>query len=401
MSNQERIERRLFLSRRGNKKPDLFFYDVTSSYLEGENNPLAAYGYSRDKKRGKKQLVIGLLCDECGDPVSISVFPGNTSDSYTVETQIQKVTQRFVCQRVTFVGDRGMIKRDQITLLSSAEFYYITAITKPQIRTLLKDKVIKMDDFDDKLHQVIHAGVRYILRRNPHRAKEIADTRQQKRVQVEALVQQQNTYLVDHPRAHVQTAKDKVCVKIKALKIHHFLKVEAKDRTLHLTVDESVLKEKSLLDGCYVIKTDLPFAVANEQFVHDRYKDLYFVEQAFRTCKTEQLEIRPVYVHTCSSTKGHALVVMLAYLIVRELRRAWGGFDLTVSEGLAHLSTLCSMEMKVNGHLSSLRIPTPRQRSQELLEALQVQLPSVLSHAARPVVTRKKLTQARKEGNKS
>ncbi|MBM3211883.1 transposase, partial [Candidatus Poribacteria bacterium] len=141
---QEKIEERLIRSRRGGKKPELFFYDVTSSYLEGENNQLAAYGYNRDKKQGKQQLVIGLLCDESGEPVSIDVFPGDTSDPNTVSSQICKVIQRFDCHRVTFVGDRGMIKKKQTEFLSEMEFYYITAITKPQIRTLMNSGIIKM-----------------------------------------------------------------------------------------------------------------------------------------------------------------------------------------------------------------------------------------------------------------
>ena len=190
--HQEKIERRLLLSRRGNKKPELFFYDVTSSYLEGENNQLAAYGYNRDKKRGKQQLVIGLLCDESGEPVSIDVFPGNTQDPQTVSSQIRKVTQRFGCHRITFVGDRGMLKKKQIDALCEVDFYYITAITKPQIRTLMKADIIQMEMFGEQVHEVQQKGVRYILRRNPHRAKEIAITRLQKRQSIEQLVQHEN-----------------------------------------------------------------------------------------------------------------------------------------------------------------------------------------------------------------
>jgi len=125
---QEQIEKRLFSLRPSQQKPELFFYDVTSSYLEGEQNELANYGYNRDKKRGKKQIVIGLLCDEKGEPVSIEVFEGNTADLSTFESQVKKASERFGCERVTFVGDRGMIKSGQIENLSEAGFHYITAI---------------------------------------------------------------------------------------------------------------------------------------------------------------------------------------------------------------------------------------------------------------------------------
>jgi hypothetical protein len=163
-----------------------------------------------------------------------------------------------------------------------------------------------------------------------------------------------------------------------------------------LQVDKAALEHTSLLDGCYVIKSDLPQSIADKQLIHDRYKELSEVERAFRTCKTEHLELRPVYVQTESSTRGHVLVVMLAYLVVRELHRGWRSLDVTVLEGLAQLSTLCSMEMKVNGQGTCLRIPTPRQLSQELLDILEVQLPEVLPHKAIPIVTRKRLTKRRK-----
>ncbi len=111
---QESIEKQSVYRPAWNKKPDLFLYDVTSSYLEGDDNALGAYGYNRDGKKGKKQIVIGLLCDEQGEPVSTEVFRGNTQDPATFASQVKKASQRFGCERVTFVGDRGMIKSGQI-----------------------------------------------------------------------------------------------------------------------------------------------------------------------------------------------------------------------------------------------------------------------------------------------
>ena len=391
--HQEKIEQRIFHSRCGNKEPKLFFYDVTSSYLEGNDNHLAAYGYNRDKKRGKQQLVIGLLCDESGEPVSVDVFPGNTQDPQTVSSQIRKVTQRFGCHRVSFVGDRGMLKKKQTDALSEVDFYYITAITKPQIQTLMKADIIQIEMFGEQVHEVQQKHVRYVLRRNPHRAKEIATTRLQKHQSIEQLVQQENVYLKEHPRAQVSKAAERVHARIQRLRVQSWLSVIPKpeSRTLCLAVDEATLEQASLLDGCYVIKSDLPQAVADKQLIHDRYKELSQVERAFRTCKTGHLELRPIYVQTQSSTRGHVLVVMLAYLVVRELQRGWHAFDVTVPEGLAQLSTLCAMEMKVRGQGTCLRIPTPRQLSQKLLNSLGIQLPSVLPHKEMPVVTRKKL----------
>jgi transposase len=394
--HQEAIEKRLFTQRRGQRKPELFLYDVTSSYLEGEDNAYAAYGYNRDGKKGKKQIVIGLLCDEQGTPVSTEVFRGNTQDPKTFAAQVQKASERFGCERVTFVGDRGMIKSGQVEDLSQAGFHYITAITKPQIDTLIEARLIQMELFAAQVCEVEREGVRYVLRRNPFRAEQLAASRADKQAAVEQLRQDRNRYLDQHPRAKVATAEKALRVKIEQLKIHAWLQMEAEGRTLKLTVNQPALEEASRLDGCYVIKTDLPESAASKQVIHDRYKDLTQVEQAFRTCKTAHLEMRPIHVRTAEHTRGHVLVVMLAYLIRRELSRAWVSLDVTVEEGLHQLQTLCVTEVKVEGGGSCLRIPTPSMAAAALLKALKIRLPEALPHTETVVVTRKKLPTRRK-----
>jgi len=394
--HQQGIEKRLFAKRRGSQKPELFLYDVTSSYLEGEDNAYGAYGYNRDGKRGKKQIVIGLVCDEQGDPVSTEVFRGNTQDPKTFAAQIKKASERFGCERVTFVGDRGMIKSGQVEDLSQAGFHYITAITKPQIDTLIEARLIQMGLFAAEVCEVAREGVRYVLRRNPIRAEQLAASRADKQATVERLRQDRNRYLDQHPRAKVATAEKALRGKIAQLKIHAWLQVEAEGRALKLTVNQPALEEASRLDGCYVIKTDLPESAASKQGIHDRYKDLTQVEQAFRTCKTAHLELRPIHVRTAEHTRGHVLVVMLAYLIRRQLSRAWTSLDVTVEEGLHQLQTLCATEMKVEGGASCLRIPTPSMAVANLLEASKIRLPEALPHTETPVVTRKKLPTRRK-----
>lgn len=393
--NQEKIEKKLFSVRREKTKPEIFLYDVTSSYLEGTNNYFGEYGYNRDGKKGKQQIVIGLLCDEFGEPVSTEVFAGNTQDTQTFASQVKKAAKRFGCERVTFVGDRGMIKIPQIKNLPEG-FHYITAITKAQIDSLINQGLIQIGLFDEDVFEVEDNGIRYILRRNPVRVEEINESRVSKRKSVEKLLKKKNIYLREHKRATVETAIKDVNKKIVQLKIDKWLRVVSQERILKLEVDNNALEEVSRLDGCYVIKTDLPKDVADKQIIHDRYKDLTEVERAFRTFKTDFLEVRPVYVQTEKSTRGHVLVVMLSYIIVRRLRRGWERFDLTVEEGLNQLSTLCSMEMKVENQGSCLKIPRPRERSRQLLKALDIRMPIVLPHRKVRVVTRKKLVERRK-----
>ena len=394
--HQEAIENRLFAQRRSGEPPELFLYDVTSSYLEGEHNELADWGYSRDKKRGKKQIVIGLLCDDEGDPVSPEVFTGNTSDLSTFESQVKKAAHRFGCERVTFVGDRGMIKSGQIEDLSEAGFHYITAITKSQIRSLIKQGVFQLGLFDEALCEVEQDGVRYILRKNPIRAAEMAQSRSSRLAALKDLVDQQNQYLTEHPRADPYKAWQKVSEKQARMHLGAWVTVTAKDRQIRIEVDEQYPAEMAELDGCYALKTDLPLEAADTETVHARYKDLALVERAFRTCKMTHLEVRPVFVRTEANTRGHVLVVMLAYLIVRTLQRAWVNFDLTVKEGLEDLNRLCAVEVSVKDKASCLKLPSPAPQTKDLLDSLDINLPPVLPISTIKVDTKKKLKSRRK-----
>ena len=395
--NQVRIEQRLFKHFHPTGSPDLFLYDVTSSYLEGDHNALAAWGYNRDGKPSKKQIVIGLLCDGQGRPLSIEVFVGNTGDTKTFGAQIRKVVERFGGQGVTFVGDRGMIKGPQIKELGQENFHYITAITKPQIETLLQQKVFPLELFDHALSEVasIPEKARYILRRNPQRAAEMEAGRQSKRASLEQLLQAKNTRLEQKPKAQVRAALKALRARAAQLKIDSWVRVGARKRQLILTVDAAALAEARKLDGCYVIKTDLLADWATTQVVHDRYKDLALVEQNFRTMKTVELEMRPVHVRLEASTRGHAFVVMLAHRLLQELQRCWAEENLTVEEGLKALSTLCVTEVIVNGAVKDQLLPEPRPQVKRLIELAKVVMPKKLRYTGRIVPTKKHLKQSR------
>lgn len=393
--NQAKMEEVLFCGRRKDLTPEIFLYDVTSSYLEGTKNYFGQYGYNRDGKKGKQQIVVGLLCDEEGEPVSTEVFAGNTQDPKTFVSQVRKTAERFGCQRVTFVGDRGMIKMPQIEALPEG-CHFITAITKAQIHSLCSRGLIQIGLFDRDVCEIEDQGIRYILRRNPVRVEEINTNRREKIESVERLVQERNAYLATHRKAKAETAAKVVNQKIARLKIDPWVSVSAEQRSVQWRMDTDAMQEASLLDGCYVIKTDLPAHAASKEVIHDRYKDLAEVERAFRTCKTSFLELRPVYVRTEKSTRGHVFVVMLAYMVARLLRAAWAPYDMTVEEGLKQLSTLCTMKVEVKNQACFQKIPRPREQSRHLLKALGVTMPTVLPHREVRVVTRKKLTERRK-----
>jgi len=399
--NQEKIETNLFCQIYGEGKAELFLYDVTSSYLEGEQNELGAFGYNRDKKRGKQQIVIGLLCDHAGVPLSIEVFPGNTIDTKTFSSQISKVAERFGGKSVTFVGDRGMIKGPQIKELQryeDYEYHYITAITKPQLEKLLRENQIQLSFFDHGLGEIqIDDGIRYVLRRNPERTREIRQSRESKYQALRFFVEKQNKYLIESPKAKLSVAERKINDKSVKLKIDKWVIVSSSERLVSLSKEMEKLQEEEKLDGCYVLKTDLPKEKISKEMVHSRYKDLALVEWAFRTSKTVQLEMRPINVRLENRTRGHAFVVMLAYKVVRELAANWNSLDLTVEEGLKELDALCSTEIKIKDGKDFHRIPQPRQLSRQLLDAANVKLPSVLSNKGIVVATKKKLRTRQKK----
>jgi transposase len=395
--NQAVIEHRLLAGMKRTQTPGLFLYDVTSSYLEGTQNELSAFGYNRDGKKGKRQIVIGLLCNELGVPLSVEVFPGNTQDSRTFGSQIKKAAERFGGGEVTFVGDRGMIKSGQVEELGLQGFHYITAITKPQVEGLLKAGVFQMKLFDQGLAEVqTNEGLRYVLRRNPVRAEEIKKSREDKLLSLRQTVDKQNNYLMEHKQAKVATALNQIQAKCLKLKISGWVTAMAEERQLVLNIDETALTEAAKLDGCYVLKSDLSADIATKETIHDRYKDLALVESAFRSSKTVNLEMRPIHVRLASRTRGHVFIVMLAYRIIQELAVRWLHLDVTVAEGIAELSTLCAHEVSFNGKEKCNQIPTPRDSVKLLIEAAKVKLPEVLPCSGVIVTTKKKLTSRRK-----
>jgi transposase len=392
-SKQAAIEDRLFKLKQINSPCHLFLYDVTSSYLEGECNDYGEFGYNRDRKKGKKQIVIGMLTDHEGDPVSVQVFRGNTADNTTVLEQIQKIVIRFGVKRSIFVGDRGMLKSPQLKEIGD-QADHITALTTPQMRTLIKNEILTIDMFQDKTNTVNHGKLRYILRRNPVRQQEIMANREEKRQSIETLINEKNMYLEKSKRAREKTACRAVNAKIKQLGIDKWLKAYSESRRLILEVDQNALAEVSQLDGCYVIKTNVKeTAETSSKIIHDRYKDLALVEWAFRTEKTDFLEIRPHYVRKATRTEGHVFVVMLAYKIIRDLARCWKDIEVTIEEGVRELDSICLNIVKTNGKMPFQIIPKPRKLGQRLLDALDVQLPNVIPDRGIRVSPRKKLVR--------
>lgn len=390
---QEAIEKKLFRHRFPENPPTLFLYDVTSTYLEGMCNELANWGYNRDNKRGKMQIVIGLLTGPDGLPVAVRVFDGNTPDTKTVSEQVRMLVESFGVKDVTLVGDRGMLKGPQIKALPD-DFRYITAITKPQIQKMLSKGVLQYELFDKTVCEVEDKAIRYVLRRNPFRAEQIALTRLSKQDAVEKITAERTRYLAEHQWANVEKARQKVQAKINKLKADKWLTAMVENRVITIRKDDEALSEVALLDGCYVIKSDVSKADANAQVLHDRYCDLENVERTFRTMKSVHLEMRPVFVKKKESTNGHVFVVMLSLLLQRKLEKCWSELDITVEEGLDELGAIHMQEVRLENACIQ-DIPKPNKTGRQLLKNAGVNLPSVLPKTIANVDTKKKLQSER------
>ena len=281
--------------------------------------------------------------------------------------------------------------------IGAAGFHYITAITKAQIDALIAAGVVQMDLFEETLTEVEGlGGERYVLRRNPARAEGLAASRADKLKALQTAADAANAYLNEHPKAAAKTQLTKLKDRAHTLGLDKFVELAEQERRVVVTADGAALSEAARLDGCYALRTDLPKTLVAKEIVHDRYKDLAQVEWAFRNSKTVQLEMRPVYLRDENRTRGHALVVMLAYLLTQALRQRWRDIDLTVQESLDRLASLCVVEVIIGGRPSYNQVPTPRDDVRPLFEAADVAIPTALPLGPSRVATNQKLPQRRK-----
>lgn len=376
--SQDKIEDKLFSLRKASIS-SLFLYDVTSSYLEGEKNELACFGYNRDGKINKKQIVIGLLTDRKGYPVTIEVFEGNTADPKTVASQIAKLAKRFKVEKVILVGDKGMIKKTPIDVLQENGFNYITSITKEQIKKLCAGSVITPSLFDNDLVEVVDGRLRYVLRKNPVITEQTRSKREERFNKTIEEFKKINLSLKGSKRAKEDVALRKALTAIENRKLFRFIKnIEIKNRELVYTIDKEALKEEELFDGCYAIKTDVIDKNMSARTIYERYKDLKLVENAFRTMKTNLLEIRPLYHRKEERTRGHVFIAMLAYMVVHRLREATKDTGLTTKDTINQLHNIQVNEVSL-GNERLLKVNGQSSEQKAVLNALGITLPKVIT----------------------
>ena len=306
------------LARRHLKDGALVLYDVSSSWLEGRCCELARFGYSRDGKKGKLQIVYGLLCAADGCPVAVEVFEGNTADPMTLSTQIDKLKERFGLSRVVLVGDRGMITSARIRdELKPAGLDWITALRAPQIRALLDTGAFQLSLFDERDLAEITApefpGERLVVCKNPLLAEERARKREDLLQATEAALAK----LADQiARGIGPKGTDRIARAIGRIENRYKLA-----KLFDITVGEYGftfarspvrIAEEARLDGFYVIRTSVEDKALAAESVVGAYKSLARVERAFRSLKTVDLHLRPIHHWLASRVRAHVFLCMLA-----------------------------------------------------------------------------------------
>lgn len=332
---REAIEDRLFARNRNLfTSLSVVFFDTTSLYFEGQGGELGARGYSKDRRPDENQMVLGMVLDDSGRPISAPAWPGNTTDAKTILPVAESLRHRFGVERVTLVADRGMVSKKNIEEIERLGFSYILGVKMRLERKTAAEVLARAGRYKEvsanlKVKEVVHAGRRYIVCSNPAEAEHDRAAR-------EAMVADLERKIADSPSSLVGNSG-----------YRRFLK-----RGSRPEIDWAKVKDEERYDGRWILttNTDLP---ASE--VALRYKDLWRVERTFREAKNT-LSTRPIYHQSDSYILGHVFVSFLALLLMHELKRRTAG-EFEWDQIVRDLEALYEVEVDQDGKLWYLRSP--------------------------------------------
>ncbi len=327
LRRQDRIERSL--ARRHLEEGALVLYDLTSVWMEGRKCPLARRGHSRDGKRGKPRIEFGLLCDAGGRPVAVEVFPGNAAGPATVGSRIEKLRSRFGLSKVVLAGDRGMLTEARIREeVKPAGLDWIGALRGPAIRKLAESGAVRLSPFDERdlveVRADAHPGERLMVCRNPllaerraRKSGELLEATEKLLEPIAAATRRRKWRLKGGDKIGERVGK--VIGKHKMAK-HFDWEVDEKG-LLHYRRDAASIAAEAALDGIHVIRTSLPEAELDAPSAVRAHKRLSTVERAFRSLKSVDLKVRPVFHRAEERVRAHVLLCMLAYHVEWHMRR--------------------------------------------------------------------------------
>jgi hypothetical protein len=310
-------------------------FDLSSSWLEGSQCPLAARGYSRDGRKGRLQIEYGLLTDPEGRPVAVRVFPGNTGDPAAFTQIVQVVRDKFGLAKMVMVGDRGMITSARIRALNQLEdgtqrpdpYGWITALRAPAIKKLMADGgPLQLSLFDEQdLAEITSPefpGERLVACRNPVLAADRARKREDLLAATEKLLAPIIARVTAGRLAGAGPIGVEVGKVISKYKTSKHFDVAITDDSLAVARKQDQIDAEAALDGFYVLRTPVPASELDASAVVTAYKNLKYVERDFRHLKSDDLDLRPAFCRLEERVRAHVLICMLACYLTWHLRRA-------------------------------------------------------------------------------
>lgn len=386
LKRKDAIERGL--SKKHLQDGGVVLYDMTNCWFEGKykDSEYVSFGKPKGGKVGYKQIAIGLLTDKHGCPVGVEIFKGSTSDQTTVLDEVKKLSQKYGLKDVVFTGDRGMLTQKRIDEVNEFEYNTITALTHPQFKALLKKDNIHMDLFDQKnIVEILDNEddkVRYMLCKNENTMRDEQATRN-------GLIEKVKEALTTKAAVKKKRDKLKVAASVGRLferrKVEKFFEWSVGDRgELTWSVKEELIKKEERLDGCYIIRTEVPGSRLDKTEVVESYRNLQKVEQAFKNLKTVMLELRPMYHKTDDRLKTHIFIVTLAYYVqwhaMQRLKplfesdgtnkdKRWS-FEIVVER----LKSIRMTENLIKGVVVKRSVSRPDEEQQQILDLLSIKL---------------------------
>ncbi len=394
---------------------DIYLYDITSTYFEGSQNELSAFGYNRDGKKGKMQITIGLITDSKGFPLKIQVFEGNLNDYKTVNEQLRTIRESFNAEQIILVGDRGLRIRLNLEELDDEEkqgIYYISALSNNEIRALLKDGIIQLSFFSKELVEIEDSGTRYILSNNPQLEQEkrqLRDSLKQRYEHGLLLIkeawQKRKDQNIENQKRLNKGHKNKKLITsftekkidgfkfranelLKRYKMGKFYNVEINDDEFVINFSMEEYQKQRTLDGKYVIESTVPKELMDTKETKQKYKGLQNVEHAFRDMKTDKLDIRPVFHRNEAQTRGHVFICMFSYAIIKEMETAiypWlktynieNKCQLSYNDIVDELKNIKMSEMELGYRIKEFMIPNLNPIQKEVMGLLKLKPESMI-----------------------
>ncbi len=414
---QQKIERKWFLYNK-TKHKEVYLYDITSTYFEGTQNDLAAFGYNRDKKKGKMQINIGLITNSEGFPLKIEVFKGNINDHNTVLEQIKSIKEEFNTSQVIFVGDRGMKIRYNLEGVDKAGregVHYITGLTRPEIKNLLDNGIIQLRLFSNELAEVEYEGERYVLSVNAGlQEQELAylktmrGTADDEIAEVKASWEKRHRQNTENAQKLKEGHKNKKLItsfsekKLDSFKLRiekilskwgvkkYYEITEISNHAFVIDFKAERYQQEKQLAGKYIVCTNVGKGQMEKEEVKGQYKNLQRVEHSFRDFKSDNIQIRPVYHRNEAQTRGHVLLSMFSYAIIKEMEdkifpflKSWGKKEnrqLSFNDILEELKDIKLVKLNLGRNVGKIKITELNEVQAQVLKLFNMKKTDLEKH---------------------